>query len=157
MTANEITALANIAAELLKVAESLSALAASEQQVVEVPAPKAPKAVKTESTKAKKHAKKHTQQEWYAAFESTSTEVKVLGSTVQVTVKRGHAPEWHDQLRSAGFTWSRKNHNWWAYLNDEQRAKVAKRNIENDAATAGMDNEQKREYWRARRAARRTA
>lgn len=94
---------------------------------------------------------------WYDEFRSSTTTVKVKGNTVQVDVARGHADEWHDKLRTAGFKWSKKNRNWWAYLDDEKRAEVAKRNIENDKLTAGMTSEQKREFWAARRAARNVA
>lgn len=113
-----------------------------------VPAPEAP-APKTRKTR--KNAK--TPKNWYDEFASKDTTVEVKGTTVQVTVARGHADEWHDALRSAGFRWSRGNRNWWAYLDDEKRAQVAERNRETDALTAGMTRDEKREYWRNRKAA----
>lgn len=91
---------------------------------------------------------------WYDEFSSDVTEVTVKGTTVQVKVARGHAPEWHDRLRAAGFKWSRKNSCWWAYLDDDKRAQVAAHNRESDALTAGMTREEKRDFWRARKAAR---
>ena len=112
-----------------------------------VPAPKTRKAAK--APKAPKN--------WYDEFASKDTTVEVKGTTVQVTVARGHADEWHDALRAAGFRWSRGNRNWWAYLDDEKRAQVAERNRETDALTAGMTRDEKREYWRNRKAANKVA
>lgn len=90
--------------------------------------------------------------EWYERFISDHTTVKVLSKTVQVKVERGFAKEWHDELRAAGFKWSRKGF-WWASLDDEKRAAVAKRNQENDALTKGMTYEEKKAFWAARKAA----
>ena len=87
---------------------------------------------------------------WYDAFKSESTTVQVKATTVQVKVKRGHANEWHDRLRAAGFRWSRKGF-WWAHLDDGKRAEVAAHNAEIDAQTAGMTSEQRRTYWAERR------
>lgn len=143
MTTNEI--IAALALELLKYDPAFVANLAHEINNATVPAPVAPKSEPVAVLASEK---------WYNRFKSATTTVKVLGSTVQVTVKRGHANEWHDELRASGFKWSKKNHNWWAYLDDEKRAEVAAHNIEVDKATEGMTDEQKREYWRARRAAR---
>lgn len=104
------------------------------------------------TTPVKTDAPVKTNEHWYDAFKSDNTTVKVKGSTVQVTVERGHAKEWHDELRAAGFQWSKKNHNWWAHQDAEKREKVAERNRKNDALTAGMTADEKREFWRNRRA-----
>ena len=147
MTTNEIiTALAN---ELAKYDPAFVVgvlLKADNEVAAETPVVSKPAAKK--QTKQRKASEDNV---WYDQFRSENTEVKVFASTVQVTVARGHASEWHDILRSNGFSWSRKNRNWWAYQDQQKRAKVAARNAANDAATAGMTAEQKRTYWRERR------
>lgn len=89
---------------------------------------------------------------WYDQFVSEHTTVVVKTSTVHVTIERGHASEWKQQLRNAGFRWSKKNRAYWAWLDDEKRAEIAERNRANDAATAGMTADEKRAYWAARHA-----
>ena len=89
--------------------------------------------------------------EWYDMFRSEHTTVTVKSSTVQVAVERGHASEWKAQLRAAGFRWSKNARCYWAWLDDEKRAEIARRNAENDAATEGMTSEQRRAYWAERR------
>lgn len=105
-----------------------------------------PKAAKPATRKVSTEPKR-----WYDEFRSEFTTVKILKNTVQVKVARGHAPEWHDKLRAAGFSWSKKGF-WWASLDDEKREVVATRNKRNDELTKGMTYEQKREFWRNRKA-----
>lgn len=154
MTTTEI--ILKLASELAKYDPDTVVSILTDGIVADEPAKTEPQRI-AKNAKAKAPKNEPTTQEWYDNFRSESTEVKVLASTVQVTVKRGHADEWHDKLRATGFSWSRSNRNWWAYLDDEKRAKVATRNAENDAATAGMTAEQKRAYWAARRTARKSA
>jgi len=94
---------------------------------------------------------------WLDQFKSRHTTVTVKTNTVTVAVERGHASEWKAQLRAAGFRWSFKNRVYWAWLDDEKRAEVAQRNAENDALTEGMTPEEKRAFWAARKAARKSA
>lgn len=91
--------------------------------------------------------------QWWDDFKSDNTTVTLLKDTVQVKVARGHADEWHDSLRHAGFKWSKKGF-WWAYLDSKKRNEIAERNRANDAATAGMSKEERRAYWRERNASR---
>ena len=91
--------------------------------------------------------------QWYDDFKSPHTTVIPKRDTVQVKVERGYASEWHDKLRAAGFTWSKKGF-WWASMDSKKRAAVAERHAANDAATAGMSKEERREYWKERNAAR---
>lgn len=110
-----------------------------------------PKAKKPKHAKSKAEKPEATETKWYDRFRTDVTEVSVKDATVQVKVKRGHGREWHDELRAAGFKWSRKGF-WWAHLDDEKRAERAARNIAIDQATAGMTDEEKRAFWAARRA-----
>ena len=91
--------------------------------------------------------------QWWDDFKAPTTDVTVTKTTVQVKVKRGYADKWHDTLRHEGFKWSKKGF-WWAHLDDKKRSAIAERNRANDAATAGMTKEERREYWRKRSAAR---
>lgn len=89
---------------------------------------------------------------WYDAFESEFTTITVKDNVVTVKVARGHANEFRPQLRAAGFRWGRKCHAYWAWLDDEKRAEVARRNAENDALTEGMTYEQRKAFWAERKA-----
>lgn len=90
--------------------------------------------------------------EWYDVFKSEFTEVKVKDNVVTVKVARGHADEFRPQLRAAGFRWGRKCRAYWAWLDDEKRAEVARRNAENDALTEGMSYEERKAFWAERKA-----
>ena len=111
------------------------------------PKPSAPK-IKSPVTPAKARG-----YQWYDAFASEHTTITLKRDTVQVKVARGYASDWHDKLRHAGFKWSKKGF-WWASLDAQKRSAIAERNIANDAATAGMTKEERREYWRERNASR---
>lgn len=91
--------------------------------------------------------------QWWDEFQSPTTTVTITKNTVQVKVKRGYATHWHDTLRHSGFKWSKKGF-WWADMDAKKRQALAERNRANDAATAGMTKEERREYWRNRNAAR---
>lgn len=93
---------------------------------------------------------------WYDEFKSPDTTVEVKRTQVNVKVARGHASEWHDKLRAAGFTWSKKGF-WWASLDDSKRSAVAQRHASTDAATAGMSKDERREYWRNHNASRKAS
>lgn len=129
--------------------------------IIPTPAPVTPKPRKTPAKKPAQASKPITPKEargfqWYDTFKSAHTTVTLKRDTVQVKVDRGYATEWHDKLRAAGFTWSKKGF-WWASLDSKKRQAIADRHIANDAATAGMTKDEKREYWRARNAARAAA
>ena len=95
---------------------------------------------------------KQAQTEWYRVFESEFTTITVKEKTVQVKVERGHASEFKAQLRAAGFRWGNNIRAYWAWLDDEKRAEVARRNAENDALTEGMNYEQRKAFWAERKA-----
>ena len=136
MTANEIKQITELVEQLGSIAALLNDMLSSELVVA---------------------GTENVTENWYDQFRSEHTTVEVKSSTVQVTVERGHAPEWKAQLRAAGFRWSKKNRNYWAWIDDNKRAEVAARNIANDAATEGMTPEERRAYWAERRAKRNAA
>lgn len=131
----------------------VSQLCGAPAPVVNEPA-KAPSKTTTSKPKAQPITPKAARGiQWYDEFKSANTTVTPMRDTVQVKVARGHADEWHDRLRAAGFKWSKKGF-WWAYNDSKKRSAVAERNIANDSATAGMTKDERRAYWQERNASR---
>jgi len=88
---------------------------------------------------------------WYDEFCSEQTTVDVGGekaTTVKVYVNDGYGPVWHDNLRAAGFRWSKKGF-WWAPKDDMAREAIAMRNIEIDEGIAGLTTEERRAWYKA--------
>ena len=161
ITVNGITITCEVALAPSIVAELCKTPATA--PTVPSPAPAKTKTSKPRKTtvKAPAPARKLTPEvargvQWWDSFKSAHTTVTLKRDTVQVKVDRGYATEWHDKLRAAGFTWSKKGF-WWASLDSKKRQAVADRHIANDAATAGMTKEEKRAYWRERNSARHAA
>ena len=145
---NTITCDSSIAPMI--VAQLCGAPATTAKEPAKAPAKTKPASKTKAAPVTPKAARGH---QWYDEFVSANTTVTPMRDTVQVKVARGHADEWHDRLRAAGFKWSKKGF-WWAYYDSKKRAAIAERNIANDTATAGMTKDERRAYWQERNASR---